>query len=203
MFCRLKHVIPHLRVSIKSQYGSSFAGYFKFIYYSCLRVNRFILYSIDIVDFSHARYLGNEYRFAEMTSHELDSYRQGYDFPKEFFADEIGSYDICHVVFKGRELAYIHWVSRPGKTTRFLRLNPGVVEIGYIATLPAFRKQGICSWALSEAFSSLRNQGVKKVVAVVHDGNTASRKAMVRVGMKEESVLRSIGPFNLIHKVLY
>mgnify|MGYP000200470770 CR=1 FL=1 len=193
---RIQHSWSHLGESVRSQYGEGFSGYLKFIYYSCLRVNDFVVYSRDITRMSASVNSLSGFRFREMTPAEIDPYRQGRMLPKEFFADGPEGPRLCHAVFKAGKPVYIHWVYQSGETSRFLKLSPDVAEIGYIVTLPEFRRMGVCSWALGHAFSRLESRGVKKVVTVVHSDNSASRRAMENVGMAEETVIRTIGPFN-------
>lgn len=193
---RAIHSWSHLSRSVASQYGEGLRGYCKFIYYSCLRVNTFGVFAKDITDVAEPEPLGGVYSFQEMTPADLDRYRRQRVLPKEFHADGLDGVSKCHVVLHGDAVAYIHWVYQSGEKSRFLSIGPDVAEINHIVTLPAFRRKQICSWALAMAFKRLADIGIKKVVAVVHSDNIASRRAMEHAGMEEETVIRTIGPFN-------
>lgn len=195
---RFRHLFGHLSQSIRSQYGGGLTGVGKFVYYTCLKWNRFGVFQLYLGAGAGAPFAVPGYTFMELKPAALDRYRNDVSgLSKEFYADRAHDVSLCHAVLHGNELVYVHWVFLAGARSRFLSLGRDVAEIGYIATLPEHRRRGLCAAALGEAFLRLKQRGVRQVCTVVHSDNVASRRAMQRAGMTEEAAVHALGPFNM------
>ncbi len=192
---RIMISFKHLGESVRSNYGSGPFRYFKFIYYSLLRLNTFNVYEKDLEETAPNIARRDDLEFMEIGPEKLDEYR-GEGFSQEFFIDEVGDISTCHLVLCNGKAAYIHWIYPPGARSRFLNLKDRSAEINYIHTRPEFRRKGICLWALEMGVSLLSSQGMKKAITVVHADNVASCGAMESAGFIQVAKVRSIGPFN-------
>lgn len=188
--------LRHLHRTVHAQYGRGVAGYSKFVYYSFLRTNIFIVFVHDCCDSFDKAGLSSRLKFIRNDFEELNSKRVRDDLPKEFYCDQTHHAQDFLLGLWEEKAAYIHWIFLDGTQTRFLNLGGGCAEICYMMTLPDFRGQRICSQAIAHTVQVLSSEGVRKVFCVVHDKNIASIKAVLRAGLREFARVRSIGPFN-------
>jgi ribosomal protein S18 acetylase RimI-like enzyme len=131
----------------------------------------------------------------------LENIRAGKVLPREFYYDEVSSASVCHVLQVQDEIAYIHWITMPGESSRFFNLRDRSAEISCNTTLPGFRKKGIASLMTLHAAHELRRMGMDNFYAAPHSENIASIKALKRAGFREIGRLTAIGPFNRRFKV--
>ena len=191
-----KITMLHLLQSIQAQYGSGISGFFKYIYFSFLRINTFIVFTCN--DSGAAQSL----KFAPQLRSERNAYetlrymRSTRALPREFYCDQLAGGEDCFLGLWEEQPAYIHWVFPAGSKSRFLGLGQGCAEVNYMLTLPEYRGKKICSQVLAYTLNELRSDGVQRVFCVVHDQNVASIKAVQRAGFHEHARIKSFGPFN-------
>lgn len=194
-FRRVRLSLEHLSESVRSNYGEGRLRYLKFLYFSVLRLNTFNVYEFRLDIKPESMPLRGDLQFMELSPENLDMYRDK-GFSQEFYIDAVGELSTCHLVLCNNQPAYIHWIHKPGSTSRFLNLGDRSAEINYIHTRPDFRRKGICQWALGMGLQLLSSQGIEKAFTVVHTDNVASCGAMESAGFNRIARIRSIGPFN-------
>jgi len=189
--------LRHLQQSVRVQYGGGATGFLKFIYYSFLRINTFVIFVRNSCDTPPAITMAGAFEVKRQAFAELQLLRQQSALSREFYCDQIyGSKDFFLAYWHGQP-AYIHWVFSAGQKSRFLRLGENCAEVTYMLTLPAFRGRRVCSQVVDHTVRLLCKEGVKRVFCVIHEQNVASIKAMQRAGFRKFRKVRSIGPFNL------
>jgi GNAT superfamily N-acetyltransferase len=182
-------------------YGNSVLSLPKFFYYSVLKINTFILFGTELDIELPPYHLAPEFRVIKPTLEELNKFRDGKDFPREFYYDQIHGVERCYLALNGDEVAYIHWVFSKGDYSRFLILSDGVAEFNYNTTLPKFRGRGLMASMMAYILRDLQKEGYKKAVGLVHDMNIPAIKSVRRAGLNELRRIKTIGPFNRKIKV--
>jgi len=120
-------------------YGHSPLSLLKFMYYSGIRINTFIVYENDLTKELCEHNLETDFRVVKPTMEELKKIRSGMDLSREFYYDRIYNAKTCYLAFKDDKVAYIHWVFFKGDYSRFLILRDGIAELNYNTTMPEFR----------------------------------------------------------------
>lgn len=186
----------HLLQSIQSQYGSGISGFFKYIYYSFLRINTFIVFTCNGCGAALPLTFAPQLRSERKAYETLRYLRSSKALPREFYCDQLAGVEDFFLGLWEEQPAYIHWVFPAGAKSRFLCLGQGCAEVNYMLTLPEYRNKKLCSQVLAYTLKELRNDGVQRIFCVVHDQNVASIKAVQRAGFQEHTRVKSIGPFN-------
>jgi len=177
-------------------YGKAPLSLLKFIYYSGLSINTFIVYENDLTKELRAHNLDTDFMVVKPSIEELDKIRAGKDLPREFYYDSIYEAKTCYLVFKRDDIAYIHWVFCGSDYSRFLVLRDGVAELNYNTTLPEFRGHSLAAKVMAYISKDLQNMGYRKLMGVVHEYNYPQNKCMIKAGFQEIARIRSLGPFN-------
>ena len=168
----------------------------KFLYYSLLSLNTFVVYGADLRDDLPAYTLDEDFYVLKPTQEQLDDLRQSFDLPREFYYDRIHHVKKCYVVMCRGEVAYIHWVYSMGDPSRFLRLREGVAELNYITTMPGYRGRGLMWKMMANISKDLRDEGYEKVIGVIHEKNLPARRNAEKAGWSEMARIKTLGPFN-------
>lgn len=191
----------HLSETIRSHYGSGASGLVKFLYFSLLRVNTFVVFCQNCQHGVATKNNQDPLTVERKALKVLEHVRKSKELPKEFYCDKThGTSDFFLGIWDGVP-AYIHWVFHSGSKSRFLEIGKGCCEINYMLTLPDFRKKKICTKVIQYTTRLLAKDGIKMVYCVVHSQNVASIKAVQRAGMVEFKRIKSLGPFNFRIKV--
>jgi L-amino acid N-acyltransferase YncA len=140
--------------------------------------------------------LNPEFRFIKPSLEELSRLREGKDLPREFYYDKIHGVKTCYLALHEEEIAHICWLYSKGDYNRFFVLSDSVVELNYATSMPKFIGRGLLSQVLAYAFRDLKREGYKKVVVLIHEKNIPSIKSFTRIGYREISRIKTIGPFN-------
>jgi len=177
-------------------YGDHPASLIKFIYYTFLRINTFIVFEYDLTAPLPQAQLDVKFKVIQPTMEELDHLRSGKDLPREFYYDQLHRANRCHIALYENEMAYIHWLYSEGDYSRFLKLRQGVAEINYVTTLPKFRGKKLSSQMLVYTARFLQGLGYKKAVIVVHENTIALIKNLKNTGFREVRRMKAIGPLN-------
>jgi len=185
-----------LKKTAYHHYGNNFLSLFKFVYYSILRINRFNIYENKFSQDEVLIKLDPEYKIVVPSLSELNKIREGEKLPREFYYDRIHKLKKCYLAFKGKELAYIHWVQFKGDHSRFLVLGDNVAELNYNTTLPSHRGKYLSAKMMSYISKDLKKHGIKKVMGVIHEKNLASIKTIEKAGFSRVGVIKALGPFN-------
>jgi len=188
--------IRYLLQSIRAQYGSGILGFSKYIYYSFMRINTFVVFTCDGNCALHSLNFTPQLQIERKAYETLRYMKSTKALPREFYCDQLAGVEDCFLGLWEEQPAYIHWVFPEGAKSRFLGLGEGCAEVSYMLTLPEFRGKKICSQVLAYTLNELRSEGVQRVFCVVHDQNVASIKAVRRAGFQEHIRVKSIGPFN-------
>jgi hypothetical protein len=189
--------LRYLLQSIRAQYGSGISGFFKFIYYSFLRLNSFIVFACNDRGAAHLMKLAPQLRVERKVDEYLHSLRRKNSLPREFYCDEAFGVNDFFLGIWEADLAYIHWVFHAGSKSRFLEIGENCAEINYMLTLPAFRRKNICSMVIKHTVNELFKDGIQTIFCVIHSENIASIKAIKNSGFREIKRVLSIGPFNI------
>jgi GNAT superfamily N-acetyltransferase len=195
IFRRLWVNLQVLPQTVHAEYGSGFRSYLKFIYYSFFSINTFNIYIFDLEQDIPRSPLPEGYHVIFPTLAELDSLRAGKDLPREFYFDKTDGLTTCQILMKGSEIAYIQWICNAKDPSRFFRLGEGVVRITNVATLPAFRGQGLMQKMFRYTLIDLKNQGYRRIVSAIHSNNIASIKSILKIGYHHVGKIRTFGRF--------
>ena len=198
-FKKLLLTIKDFRKTAYHHYGNSPLSYFKFVYYSGLRINTFIVFENDLARELPPHNLDPEFEVIRPSLEELRSIRIGKNLPREFYYDELLNAKTCYLAFCNGELAYIHWLFFSGDYSRFLILRDGVAELNYNTTLPDFRGRRLSAKMMAYISKDLQDSGYEKVMGVIHEFNPPSIKCIKQAGFIE---IRRIKALGLIHKKL-
>ncbi len=177
-------------------YGRSPLSLLKFMYYSGIRINTFIVYENDLTKELRDHNLDTDFRIVKPTMEELEKIRTGMDLPREFYYDRIYNAKTCYLALKDDKVAYIHWVLFRGDYSRFLILRDGIAELNYNTTMPEFRGIWLSAKMMAYISKDLQEEGYKKVMGVIHEFNIPSIKCIKRAGFVEVERIRALGPFN-------
>lgn len=183
--------------SLESSYGTGVQKYFKFFYYSLLRLNTFVVMYADRGALVEADEGAQALGWGEIGLEILNSYRQGKQLPREYYVDEMGWSRRCFGVWEDGTPCHIHWIHQGQDHSRFLKLGDADAEINHIVTMPGQRGKGLCAKAIRLTLRQLFDEGIERVYSVVHSENVASCKALAKAGMRPLMTLHSVGPFNL------
>jgi GNAT superfamily N-acetyltransferase len=193
---KLIHTIRKFRGTAYYYYGRRWSSLFKFLYYSLLSVNNFVVYGADLREDLPTYALGEGFSILKPTQEQLDDLRRNRDLPREFYYDRIHGVKKCYIVMYDGDIAYIHWVYTGGNPSRFLRLRERVAELNYITTMPKYRGQGLMGKVMANTSFDLREEGYTKVVGVFHAKNLPAVKSAKKAGWSEMARIRTLGPFN-------
>lgn len=111
----------------------------------------------------------------------------------EFYADVRGASNTCFVAVHDDRLAGIAWILDCNHSSRFIALADGEVEISYLLVRSDFRGRSIARTLIHQACGWARNQGIRRVYAVIRRGNFSSEKVFARVGFKKVAELHRPG----------
>jgi len=207
-FNHINQTLKKLMVTLKDfrktafhHYGHSPLSYIKFLYYSALRINTFIIYANDLTKKLPPINLEPGYEVLKPTLEELHNIRLGKTLPREFYYDKMYKVQTCYLAFYKSELAYIHWVFFKRDHSRFLILGDDVAELNYNTTLPKFRGQWLSAKMMTYISKDLQNSGYKKVMGIIHEFNYPSIKCIKQAGFREIGRIKALGPFHKKLKV--
>jgi len=193
---KLLITISNFRKTAYHHYGNTPLSLLKFIYYSGLRINTFIVYENDLTRKLCDHNLDPDFRVVKPTLEELEKIRTGMNLPREFYYDRIYNAKTCYLAFKADKIAYIHWVFFKGDYSRFLILRDGVAELNYNTTIPEFRGCWLSAKMMAYISKDLQREGYKKVMGVIHEFNYPSIKCIKRAGFVEVARIKTFGPFH-------
>jgi RimJ/RimL family protein N-acetyltransferase len=203
IFNNLSRSLSKLLVTVKDfkktayhHYGNTPFSFLKFIYYSGIRINTFLVYENDLTRELPDYNLGSDFKVIKPTLEELTRVRDGRGLPREFYYDKIYNAKTCYLAFKENELAYIHWVFFRGDYSRFLILSDGVAELNYNTTLPKFRGNWLSAKMMAYISRDLQKAGYKKVMGIIHEFNIPSIECIKKAGFKEVGRIRALGLFH-------
>lgn len=193
---RLSATLKDFRKTAYHHYGNHPLSLVKFLYYSGLRVNTFIVCGMDLSGIVPAPAFAPGFRVVKPSLEELERARSGQSLTREFHYDRILGLKTCYLVFQGEALAYIHWVVFKGEHSRFLILGDRVAELNYNTTIPEFRGNRLQANTMLHICRDLQELGYRRVCGVIHELNTPSLRAAQRAGWRELARVRALGPFN-------
>jgi ribosomal protein S18 acetylase RimI-like enzyme len=196
MLKKVIFTLINLREVSRHHYGDGCFSIVKFVFYSLLKVNTFIVFECDMSRSLPPSRLDAKFRVIKPTFEELHALRHGKDLPREFYADKFHQVKTCYLALWGNEIAYIHWVYRQGDYSRFVKLREDVCEINYITTLPKFRGYKLSSHMLAITCRDFQELGYKKGLVIVHENTTALIKNLQETDFVERGRIRTLGPFN-------
>lgn len=199
MIKKLILTIKDFKKTAYHHYGNSPLSIFKFLYYSGIRINTFIVFENDLTQELPDHNLEPYYTVVKPKKEELNKIREGKNLPREFYYDEIYNAKTCYLTFKGNELAHIYWVFFKGDCSRFLILSEGMAEVNYNTTLPKFRGNRLMAKMMAYISKDLKEAGYRKVMGVIHEFNYPAIKSAENAGFKKIAKIRALGP---IHRKL-
>lgn len=188
--------LKSLPETLEAHYGSGPIKYCKFIYYSILCMNKFIILFASKNDFNERESQDYRHICTEIQQKTLSEFRDGKHLPREYYFDKQDGSMRCFAVMMDGTPCHIHWVHGKGVAGRFLILGEGEAEISHIVTLPEYRGQGLCSQSIRQTLAQLFREGCERVYSVVHSENAASLKALSNAGMTRLRDVHTLGPFN-------
>jgi ribosomal protein S18 acetylase RimI-like enzyme len=178
----------HLRVSLarrglrQTLYWAAF-GY--------LWPRRFVLLSANTAERVVDR---DDVTFALWTAAEVrEASRDTRCAPLELHLHEVDHVDLCAVALDSEGmLVGAIWVYQAGDPSRMFHLGDGEAELNYGCVLPSHRRRGIFCDLLRSTCSALREHGVSRVYAAVHDTNVRSLRTFIAAGFVPFAVLRHV-----------
>lgn len=182
--------------TVQGQYGSGTLSFMNFFYYTFFRLNRFIVYEMNLKEEIRSVKMEADYQFVSPSLEDLKYLREQKTYPREFYMDKVGGLESSQILLKGGEPFYIHWLRFPGAVGRFTRLKAGTVEITHLFSLPPARGRGLAKMAVAATVAMLKEQGYNKAVAIVHEGNIASIKTFESLDFIPVKYLKAFGRFN-------
>lgn len=200
---RFHHInkLRYIKNRVHTLYGHGARAWFYYIYYGLFRLNKFMIFRVDLGNSGDAFTEQGDVTYLFPTIDELDLLRSKENLPREFYCDKFQKVSTCCVAKVDGELAYIHWIYFTGDFSRFLKINNYSAEINSVFTLPEFRGRNISTGAFKFTMRQLKLKGVKNMYAVVHEENIASIKSFARAGFIEIGTVFAIGSINMKTKV--
>lgn len=192
---KLLITIRNFRDTAFHHYGNTPLSIIKFIYYSGLRINTFIVYENDLTKSLCDHSLDPDFKVIKPRIEELENIRKGMILPREFYYDRICKAKTCYLVYKGGKIAYIHWVFFSGEYSRFLILRDDVAELNYNTTMPEFRGHSLSAKMMAYISKDLQRNGLKKVMGVIHEYNYPSIRCIQKAGFVEVARIKTLGLF--------
>jgi len=139
-----------------------------------------------------------DYSFSAFSVEDIESGR--YDYDDGFFNKRKAIYRLklghrLYVVKIDNKLASYLWVEQVGATVWWFNDLPVNMpkNMAYISaeyTPPEFRNKGIAPRMQSEILHYLKENGIRRVIAVVHPKNTISLKLQKWLGFRDYQVIR-------------
>jgi hypothetical protein len=159
-----------------------------------LSITKFIIYKRDLDENYNGIELGPEYKVIIDDFNVLNELRiKRSDLPREFYIDKTHAGRHFYLVFKGNEVAYIHWVLLKDDYSRFFNLKDGkTAELNYNITLPEFRGDKLMSKTINFICNDLKGKGYKTLVGAVSEGNILSHKSLRKTGFREDCKILSV-----------
>jgi RimJ/RimL family protein N-acetyltransferase len=180
----------------RAYYGQRPWCYPKYLYYSLLRINEFVLFRKDLAPTDGDPFAGTEFEIKRIPIEELKQIREKENLPKEFYCDVSHGWKTCYVVLHHGEIAHVIWVCYPSERSRFFRCKGAVAELNYNITLPRFRGHGLSVRAMDHICEAERSRGIEVMLGVVHSQNIAMIKCMKKSGFAEVGTTKSLGQWN-------
>jgi ribosomal protein S18 acetylase RimI-like enzyme len=119
----------------------------------------------------------------------------------ELFRERFKKDRICFIALDKIKIAYFGWISFEDEyeTNCQIRVKVKDKEAYWFDcyTVPEYRHNGLHSAITIKALLYLKGEGCKKVLTLVLNNNTYSRKAFRKVGFKEKKIVTLIKIFNL------
>jgi hypothetical protein len=195
-FTKSLATLRELKKTAYHHYGNNPFSIARFLYYSGMRVNTFIIYGAELTGESPGPAIDPDFRVIRPSPEELARVRDGRDLTREFYYDQLLGLKTCFLVFRGDELAYIHWVLFKGDHSRFLNLGDGDAEFSYSTTVPEFRGNNLQAKIIAHSCRELRERGYRRVGGAIHQLNIPSIKAVELIGWREIARIKALGPFH-------
>lgn len=180
----------------KHHFGGSKFYIIKFLYYSCFRVNHFLIMGINLKqNLIESSIDLDKYSLCTNLS-DLKKARFGLTLPREFYYDEMHGNSKFILLKCNNDIAYIHWIYIKGEPSRFLILGDNDAEINYSTTLEKYRGMGLMKEMLKFSFIDIKNMGYERVFTVVHKDNVPAIRSMLASGLRELGEIKAFGQFN-------
>jgi RimJ/RimL family protein N-acetyltransferase len=110
--------------------------------------------------------------------------------PDEFYHDQREGFRDCFVVTVDTHLAGVIWVLEGSNASRYVRLEKGQIELGYLYVLPSYRGKGLAKVLYWQAASAWNQKGARDIFAVIAEDNLPSKKAAEAVGFRPLASIR-------------
>lgn len=156
---------------IKTADNGHIAALLNLLYFNFIKVNRFIIYEIDLsVDLEMSSLNTANVDFKVIHYEELKDYLPaGENPPSEFFMHEIDGVRHCVVALKNNLIAHISWLYLKGDKNRWFNLNDVEAQINYNYTFPEFRGKGLNALALMALARWLKQRNYQRLLIEVHE----------------------------------
>jgi ribosomal protein S18 acetylase RimI-like enzyme len=195
-FRKLAITLRSFKSTADYYYGSRPFSVLRFLYYSGLTINTFIVFERDLKAEIDLPAVDPDLKIIQPEPLELDRLRAHKQFPREFYYDRIHNAKTCFLgLYKG-EVAFIEWVYFKGQHSRLLILRDKVAELNYVTTLPEYRGARLSARIMAHTLKNFQALGYESMVTVVHERNIAFIKSVRSVGFREIRRVRAIGPLN-------
>jgi len=179
-------------------YDQRFAVGLAKLFYSNLKVNRFVVYEMDLTqEIKSFTDIRSDYDLRVLKYDDLGAYLPELEeLPSEFHMHEIDGVENCVVALKNGRIAHISWLYLKGDQDRWFDLAEDQADLNYSLTLPEHRGKALFPQALIEAVRWFRENNINTILMEVHE----STKNMIR-SMKKVPEVNQIGI--LTHWFLY
>jgi hypothetical protein len=173
------------------------------IYFSYLKVNRFLLYKKDLSEGIPKIENPNKVIIEKTSIQDLEHIRvSGRKLPMEFYCDVIEGANTCFIAFVHGAPAHIMWVYFGGDKSRFFKLGEKEAELCYAITLPEYKGLGIYPIMATSICNWLVENKYQKVFGSIHEENVAAIKSIERSGFKKIGEVKYYGIFSFFRRSL-
>ena len=148
----------------------SFNALAKILYTNLIKINKFIIYELDLTQKFAPPILDDGYEIKIIHNKELKQYLpQGKNLSREFSIHIIHGIEYCVVVLKDYEIAHISWIFMNGDRNRWFDLKRDEASLNYSFTFPEFRGKNLFPKAIISSALWLRKRGVRKLLEAPHE----------------------------------
>lgn len=172
------------KIILKLQWADnvSFTALMKILYTNLIKVNKFIIYELDLTqEFTPPR-LENGYKIMVIHNKELDRYLpKGKKLSREFNIHTIHGIEYCVVVLKDNVIAHISWIFMEGDRNRWFDLKQDEASLNYSFTFPEFRGKSLFPKAIIASARWLKTRGVRKLLEAPHEDTIFTIKSFKKI----------------------
>jgi hypothetical protein len=162
--------------------NSFIKSFLKILYGNIIKVNRFIIYELDITKDFFLPPLDEHFTIKVIQSHNLKKYMpKAKNLSREFNIHRIYGIEHCVIVLKNNEICHISWIFMHGDRNRWFELQKDEASLNYSFTFPEFRGRNLFPHAILASARWLRDRGVTRLLEAPHEGTIFTIKSFNKI----------------------